>query len=83
MHLSEAQERRNLSPDQIKLTMTRYEIGNCISLSVETISRLFSRLHDAGIITVRGRYITILDQTMLRDVKNGNLCQAAKSENTP
>lgn len=83
LHLSEAQTRRNLSPDVIKLTMTRYEIGNCISLSVETISRLFSRLHDAGIITVKGRYITILDQVLLRDVKNGNLCQAAKSENHP
>ncbi len=83
LHLSQAQARRNLAPNVIKLTMTRYEIGNCISLSVETISRLFSRLAEAGVITVKGRYITILDQELLREVENGNLCQPAKAENAP
>ncbi len=53
---------RKLSSTELKLTMTRYEIGNYIALSVETISRLLAKLKEMNIIAVHGRYITILDK---------------------
>ena len=56
MHLSDNLKRRNLSGNEIKLPMTRYEIGNYISLTVETISRLLSRFQQKQIISVKGKY---------------------------
>lgn len=72
LHLYENLARRNLASQEIKLTMTRYEIGNYISLTVETISRLLTKLQKNSIIDVHGRYITILDIENLHRILQGN-----------
>lgn len=73
LHLYENLARRNLAGQEIKLTMTRYEIGNYISLTVETISRLLTKLRKEQIIEVHGRYISILDIDKLHRILQGNL----------
>ena len=44
-----------LFDDQIVLRMTREEIGSYLGLKLETVSRLFSRFHQGGLIHVQGR----------------------------
>ena len=66
LHLTDNLRRRNLSCDEIRLPMTRYEIGNYIALTVETISRLLSKFQQNQIISVKGRYITIIDYDRLK-----------------
>ena len=56
---------RGFSPKEFRLTMTRGDIGNYLGLTVETISRLLGRFQKAGLIEVKGKYITILDFTQL------------------
>ena len=41
--------------------MTRGDIGNHLGLTVETISRLLGRFQKSGLISVKGKYITVLD----------------------
>jgi CRP/FNR family transcriptional regulator, anaerobic regulatory protein len=50
------------------LRMTRDEIGSYIGLSLETVSRLFSRFQEAGLITVQQKHIRILDIAGLKAV---------------
>ena len=49
------------SPSEFHLRMTRDEIGSHIGLSLETVSRLFSRFQDHGYIAVHQKHIRILD----------------------
>ncbi len=44
-----------------RLPMTREEIGNYLGLSLETVSRRMSSLHEDGIIDVENRLITLRD----------------------
>jgi CRP/FNR family transcriptional regulator len=46
--------------------MTREEIGSYLGLKLETVSRLFSRFQDEGLLAVAGRSIKIHDIAALR-----------------
>ena len=48
--------------------MTRDEIGSYLGLSLETVSRLFSRFQDDDLITVQQKHIRILDIVGLKSV---------------
>ena len=50
------------------LRMTRHEIGSYLGLTLETVSRLFSRLQQEGIVRVQGREVTLLDPGALRQL---------------
>lgn len=67
-NLSERYRRRGYSSTEFVLRMTREEIGSYLGLKLETVSRLFSRFHDEGLITVQGRTITILDLQALMEL---------------
>lgn len=43
------------------LQMTRAEIGSFLGLQLETVSRIFSRLHGEGILEVKRQVVTIRD----------------------
>lgn len=58
-------KRRNLSDHKIHLPMSRADIGNHLGLALETVSRIFTRFQEAGIITVNGKSIIILDRERL------------------
>lgn len=55
------------SPRAFTLPMTRRDIGSYLSVTLETVSRALSALHQMGIIEVAKRDITILSPQALRD----------------
>jgi CRP/FNR family transcriptional regulator len=54
------------SPRQMLLRMTRADVGNFLSLQLETVVRALSRLQAAGLIAIDGREIRIEDADGLR-----------------
>ena len=68
LHLSTRFVARGFSPSEFHLRMTREEIGSYLGLSLETVSRLFSRFQDDDLITVQQKHICILDVPGLRSV---------------
>ena len=62
--------RRNLSASQFRLPMSRVDIGNYLGLTVETISRVFSRMQKTGVLRVDNKEIEILDQEALQQAAN-------------
>ena len=68
LNLSQRFVARGFSPSEFHLRMTREEIGSYIGLSLETVSRLFSRFQEDGLITVQQKHIRILDIPGLKAV---------------
>ena len=68
LNLSQRFVARGYSPNEFHLRMTREEIGSYLGLSLETVSRLFSRFHDEKLISVQQRHVCILDVPGLRAV---------------
>lgn len=73
LSLSRRYGRRHLSPNSLRLPMSRTDMGNFLGLTIETVSRTFSRLQKEGIIKVDGREIHINKQDALHAI-----CHAAR-----
>lgn len=71
LSLSRRYGRRNLSPNAMRLPMSRMDIGNFLGLTIETVSRTFSRLHKDGVIDVDGREVVIKDHARLNELCHG------------
>jgi CRP/FNR family transcriptional regulator len=71
MNLSERYQRRGYSSTEFVLRMTREEIGSLLGLKLETVSRLFSRFQEAGLLQVQGRAVKILDVAGFRALTGG------------
>jgi len=54
------------SPSTFILRMGREDIGNHLSLTIETVSRLFTRFGKEGLIRVRNREVQLLDVPALQ-----------------
>jgi len=61
LNLSGRSKRRGYSSSDFHLRMSREEMGSYLGLKLETVSRLFSQFHDAGLIEVDYRHVRILD----------------------
>jgi CRP/FNR family transcriptional regulator len=61
LNLSARSVRRGYSSSDFHLRMSREEMGSHLGLKLETVSRLFSQFHDAGLIEVDYRHVRILD----------------------
>jgi CRP/FNR family transcriptional regulator len=48
--------------------MTREEIGSYLGLKLETVSRLFSRFQDEGLIEVNQKHVRIRDAGALERI---------------
>jgi CRP/FNR family transcriptional regulator len=59
---------RGFSESEFVLRMTREEIASFLGLKLETVSRLFSRLHGEGLIQVQGRAVKLLDTGGMRRI---------------
>ncbi len=59
---------RKLSGTHIRLPMSRADIGNYLGLTVETVSRVFSRFQKQGILTVDKKEIAIIDMDGLHAI---------------
>jgi len=71
LSISARHARRKLSATAFRLTMTRADIGNYLGLTVETISRVFTRLQKNALLSADGREVIILDAGQLRAVAEG------------
>ena len=59
---------RGFSQSELVLRMTREEIGSYLGLKLETVSRMFSKFAEQGIVEVRQRHVRILDTTALQQL---------------
>lgn len=57
---------RGLSSSEFLLRMTREEIGSLLGLKLETVSRVFSKLHIDGLVHVDGKHVRIVSTAGLR-----------------
>ena len=63
--------RLGYSPNTFVLRMTREEIGSYLGLSLETVSRLFSRFQEDGLVDVQTRHLQITNPEGLADIASG------------
>ncbi|RKT45083.1 fumarate/nitrate reduction transcriptional regulator Fnr [Thiocapsa rosea] len=71
LSLSKRLHKRGLSATDFYLSMSRHEIGNYLGLAVETVSRLFTRFQDDGLMNVDRKHIQLLDVGMLESLVGG------------
>jgi len=70
LSISTRNARRKLSATQFRLPMSRLDIGNYLGLTVETVSRVFSRMQKLGVLRVDNREVEILDAHQLHEIAN-------------
>jgi CRP/FNR family transcriptional regulator len=68
LNLSQRFLARGYSPAEFHLRMTREEIGSYLGLKLETVSRLFSKFQDEGLVSVQQKHIRIIDVDGLKDL---------------
>jgi CRP/FNR family transcriptional regulator, anaerobic regulatory protein len=68
VNLSQRFTARGYSPSEFYLRMTREEIGSYLGLKLETVSRVFSRFQDEGLVSVQQKHIRIIDIPRLKQV---------------
>ena len=68
LNLSQRFLARGYSPVEFHLRMTREEIGSYLGLTLETVSRLFSRFQNDGLIVVQQKHVCIKDLRALKSV---------------
>ena len=66
--LSRRYEQRGYSAKHFNLVMPRRDIANHLNMAAETISRLFKRLQDNEIITIKRRELSIGDMSGLKKI---------------
>ena len=66
--MSKKNSRCGYSKKELTLKMRRHDIANYLCLADETISRLFSKFAEAGIIEVRNKLVKINDMEKLKTI---------------
>jgi len=72
LSISNRLERQRLSATRFSLPMSRAEIGNYLGLTVETVSRVFTRFQTKGLIAADKRDITLLAPDQLQALSEDN-----------
>ena len=72
--LSSRLKKRGYSATDFNLTMPRHDLANYLGLAVETISRLFSRFQEDGLLRVNRRNIHIVDLQRLQTIITHTSC---------
>ncbi len=77
LSLSSRFQRRRMSGTSFSLPMARNDIANFLGLAVETVSRVFTRFQNQGVIKARGREVELVDlealQMIARDPERHSL----------
>jgi CRP/FNR family transcriptional regulator len=68
LRLSRRYQRLGFAADRFVLRMTREEIGNYLGLTLETVSRLFSRFQRDGLLSVKQREVELREVARLREL---------------
>ncbi len=74
LNLSQRLHSRGYSPTEFNLRMTREEIGSYLGLKLETVSRVFSKFQEEGLIAVQQKHIHITDTNGLRVLVGRSPC---------
>jgi CRP-like cAMP-binding protein len=69
--LGKSKADRGLSATNFNLPMSRQDIGNYLGLVIETVSRLFTRFQEDGLLKVNRREVTITDLPQLKGMVEG------------
>src|SRR5471030_79137 len=73
LDLSQRFAARGYSASEFNLRMTREEIGSYLGLKLETVSRIFSKFQEEGLISVRQKFVCILNGAGLERVMGRKL----------
>lgn len=73
INLSARFRARGYSAKSFRLAMSRNDIGNYLGLAVETVSRVFTRFQQQGLIAAEGKQIDILDHIELCALAGGQI----------
>jgi len=68
LNLSQRYRERGYSSTEFVLRMSREEIGSYLGLQLETVSRLFTRFQQEGLLQVQGRAVKLLDIATLKQL---------------
>ncbi len=71
LNLTYRLQARGYSASSVLLRMTREEIGSYLGLTLETVSRTFSKFQAEGLLFVRNRQIRITDPIGLQQIVDG------------
>ncbi|HTF97564.1 MAG TPA: fumarate/nitrate reduction transcriptional regulator Fnr [Cellvibrio sp.] len=72
LSISSRNNRRQLSATAFRLPMSRTDIGNFLGLTIETVSRIFTRLQKQDVINVDKKEVVIKNMEQLRSIANGD-----------
>lgn len=72
---------RGYSSTEFNLSMSRHDIANYLGLAVETVSRLFTRFQQDGLIEARRKEVKILSRDALTEIA-GNIATIAVPGNS-
>jgi len=81
VNLSSRLKQRNFSETEFYLSMSRKDIGNYLGLTIETISRTFSRFQNEGLLTTQRKYVNILQLQQLKTI--AGLASDCSMDNKP
>jgi CRP/FNR family transcriptional regulator len=74
LNLTQRLQARGFSGSSLVLRMTREEIGSYLGLTLETVSRTFSKFQEDGVLEVKQRQLRVLNEDALRQLINGAPC---------
>lgn len=68
LDLSRRLKKRGFSEREFNLSMSRHDISNYLGLAVETVSRLFARFQDDGLLTVKRRHVRLQNMPEIKEI---------------
>ncbi|MBA5638807.1 fumarate/nitrate reduction transcriptional regulator Fnr [Duganella sp. LX20W] len=80
LNLSARYQARGYSPSSFQLRMSREDMGDYLSLTIESVSRLLSRFRKQGWINIDNRDLTILDRAALEALSTGAALEVAEQK---
>ncbi len=68
LNLATRYSQRGYSGAEFNLRMSREDIGSYLGMQIETVSRLFSRFTEAGILQINLRHVKLVDVEALNEI---------------
>lgn len=68
LDLSKRFAARGFSPSEFNLRMSREELGSYLGMQIETVSRLFSRFTESGLLQIKLRNVKLIDIASLSEI---------------